>query len=316
MADKIKLGISSCLLGNDVRYDGGNKLDPNLRDTFGQFVEWIPVCPEVESGLPVPREAMRLVGDPDTPRLVTRFSGVDHGDRVIRWAKKKLLHLEKTGICGFVFKSRSPSCGLEDAKIQYGSGAVHCKGAGIFAKMFMNRFPFLPAEDEEGMRNAVYRENFVERIFVYHQWREFKSQDDTIAGLGRFHAAHKLLMMSHSIRHLRELGTIVANGKKLKRSILFERYEQTLVAGMWFPATIKKHTNVLQHLAGYFKKQLSHEDKRELQDVIFRYHKGLVPLIVPITLIKHYAGEYDLPYLQQQCYLNPHPLELMLRNHV
>jgi uncharacterized protein YbgA (DUF1722 family)/uncharacterized protein YbbK (DUF523 family) len=316
MADKIKLGISSCLLGNDVRYDGGNKLDHNLRDTLGQFVEWTSVCPEVEAGLTVPREAMHLVGDPDAPRLVTKFTGVDRGDRVARWAEKKLLQLERAGICGFVFKARSPSCGLDDAKIHSLSGTANCNGAGIFAKAFMDRFPSLPTEDEEGMRNAVIRENFIERIFVSHQWREFKSQDRTIAGLGRFHASYKLLMMSHSIKHLRELGTIVANREKLKRSALFERYEQALVAGMRFPATLKKHTNVLQHLAGYFKKRLSLEDKKELQEVIFRYHRGLVPLIVPVTLIRHYAGKYDLPYLQQQCYLNPHPLELMLRNHV
>jgi len=314
--DKIKIGISSCLLGNDVRYDGTNKFDYNLRDTLGQFVEWVPVCPEVESGLPVPRGAMHLVGDPAAPRLVTIFTGVDQGDRMSGWAKKKLLYLEKAGISGFVFKARSPSCGLENVKIHSRSGKAHGKGAGIFAKAFMDRFPSLPAEEEEGMRNGVIRENFVERTFVYHRWREFKTQDGTNAGLIRFHASHKLLMMSHSIRHLRELGAIVQNAKKLKRSVLFGRYEQTLMAGMRLPGTVKKHMNVLQQLSGYFKKQLTHEDKKELQEVILRYHGGLVPLIVPVTLIRHYAGKYDLPDLKQQCYLNSHPLELMLRNHV
>ncbi|HUI46146.1 MAG TPA: DUF523 and DUF1722 domain-containing protein [Nitrospirota bacterium] len=316
MDDKVKIGISSCLLGNGVRYDGANKLDHNLRITLGRFVEWVPVCPEVEAGLPVPREAMHLVGDPAAPRLVTKFTGVDHGNRVAGWAKKKFFHLEKAGICGFVFKARSPSCGLEDVKIHCQSGRAHGKGAGIFAKAFMDHFPSLPVEDEEGMRNAVIRENFVERIFVYQRWREFKTQDGTTEGLVRFHASHKLLMMSHSIRHLRELGAIIVYGKKLKRSILFARYEQALIAGMRLPGTVKKHTKVLQHLAGCFKKQLNRGDKKELQESILRYHGGLVPLIVPVTLIRHYAGKYNLPYLKYQCYLNPHPLELMLKNHV
>jgi len=313
--DKIKIGISSCLLGNDVRYDGANKLDHDLRDTIGQFVEWVPVCSEVEAGLSVPREAMHLVGDPTTPRLVTIFTGVDHGDRMAEWAKKKLLHLEKAGICGFVFKARSPSCGLEDVKIYSRSGTKHRKGAGIFAKAFMDHFPSIPVEDEEGMRNAAIKENFFERMFVYHRWREFKTQDGTVEGLMRFHDSHKLLIMSHCIRHLRELGAIV-NGTKRKRAVLFGRYEQVLVACMRFPGTVKKHTIVLQHLAGYFKKQLIHEDKKELQEVILRYHRGLVPLIIPVTLIRYYASKYDLPDLKQQYYLNPHPIELMLKNHV
>ncbi len=315
MADKIKIGISSCLLGNYVRYDGGNKLDYNLRDTLGKFVEWVPVCPEVESGLPVPREAMHLVGDTVAPRLVTKITGIDHGDRISGWAKRKLRYLDKDGICGFVFKARSPSCGLDSVKIHSRAGTAHCKGAGIFVKAFMDRFPSLPVGDEEGMRNAFIRENFIERIFVCQRWREFEMHDGTTAGLARFHASHKLLMMSHSIRHLRELGAMITNGTRLRRSVLFERYEQVLVAGMRLPGTVKKHMHVLQHLAGDFKKQLSSVDIEELQDAILCYRNGLVPLIVPITLIRHYAREYDIPYLQQQCYLNPHPLELMLRNH-
>ena len=316
MDNKIKIGISSCLIGNDVRYDGDNKLDRYLRDMLGQFVEWVPVCPEVESGLSVPREAMYLVGDPVAPRLVTKFTGIEQGNRILGWAKKKLLYLEKVDICGFVFKARSPSCGLNDVKIHSRSGKACGKGAGIFAKAVIGRFPALPVENEEGMRNAVSKENFVERIFVYQRWREFKTQDGTNAGLIRFHASHKLLMMSHSIRHLRELGAIVVNGKKLKRSVLFGRYEQVLSAGMRFHGTVKKHTDVLQHLAGFFKKRLTDEDKKELQEVILLYHGGLVPLVVPVALIRHYAEKYDLSSLKQQCYLSPHPIELMLKYHV
>ena len=312
---KIRLGISSCLLGNTVRYDGGHKLDHYLRDTLGQFVEWVPVCPETECGLPIPREAMHLVGDPDAPRLVTRFTGIDHTDRMSRWTKKKLRYLEEQNLCGFVFKARSPSSGMQGVKVYSASGTSFRKGSGIFAKAFMARLPFVPVEDNGRLQDPGIRENFIERIFVYQRWRELGDDSGTIGDLVSFHAGHKLLLMSHSIKHLRELGTLVSKAKKYKRSELFERYFQVLMDGLKLQTTRKKHTNVLQHMAGYFKKQLSSEEKQELQDVITQYHQGLVPLIVPVTLIKHYVRKYSEPYLQGQHYLNPHPLELMLRNH-
>jgi uncharacterized protein YbgA (DUF1722 family)/uncharacterized protein YbbK (DUF523 family) len=311
----IKLGISSCLLGNNVRYDGGQKLDHYLRHTLGQFIEWVPVCPEVECGLPVPREAMDLVGDPDSPRLITRVTGVDHTGRMLQWTKKKLPALEQEGLCGFVLKARSPSCGIHDSKVYSRPGKGAGGRAGLFAEAVMGRFPFMPIEDEEGLQDPGIRENFIERLFVYCRWGEFLDEGGTVGQLVAFHSQHKYLFMAHSAKHLKALGSLVADPKKDKRPELLERYFTLLMECLSLPATTRKHTNVLQHMAGYFKKQLSSTERLELLDVITRYHKGLVPLVVPITLIKHFAGKFDDPYLKEQYYLDTHPLELMLKNH-
>ena len=314
--NKITLGISSCLLGNPVRYDGGHKLDHFLTDTLGQYVEWVSVCPEVESGLPVPREAMHLVGDPEDPRLITIRTKVDHTTRMKRWAKKRTAELEEAELCGFVFKSRSPSSGMRGVKIYTEAGMPNTTGSGIFAHAFMKHFPLLPVEDEGRMHDPGLRENFIERVFVYRRWREYIKEDGSLGGLVAFHTAHKYLIMAHSGKHYTALGKMVAAGKKAQRGKLQADYLEALMEGLQFLATPKKNTNVLQHMAGYFKKQLSAEEKKELLDVITNYHDGFVPLIVPITLLKHYVRKYKEEYLARQFYLNPHPLELMLRNHV
>ena len=313
---KITLGISSCLLGNPVRYDGGHKLDHFLTDTLGQYVDWVPVCPEVECGLPVPREAMHLVGDAVSPRLMTIRTGVNHTSRMRQWATKKVTALAAENLCGFVFKSRSPSSGMRGVKIYSPEGVPISTGAGIFAKAFQDYFPLLPVEDEGRLNDPGLRENFIERVFVYKRWKEFRASDRTIGGLVSFHTSHKLLVMAHSPKHYSALGKLVADPKQVKRDELFERYFRTLMEGLQFLATVRKNTNVLQHMAGYFKKQLSADEKQELQDVITNYHRELVPLIVPMTLLQHYVRKYNAEYLKQQSYLNPHPLELMLRNHV
>jgi uncharacterized protein YbgA (DUF1722 family)/uncharacterized protein YbbK (DUF523 family) len=311
----LKLGISSCLLGNNVRYDGGHKLEPYLRNTLGQFIEWVPVCPEAECGLPVPREAMDLVGDPDSPRLITRVTGIDHTSRMLQWTKKKLAALEREDLCGFVLKARSPSCGVHDTKLYFRPGRVASGRAGLFAEAVMGCFPFMPIEDEEELQDPGIRENFIERLFAYHRWQELLAEGGTIGQLVAFHSRHKYMLMSHSAKHLKGLGSLVSDPKKYKRPELLERYFKLLMEGLKLQATTRKRTNVLQHMAGYFKKQLSPAEKLELHDVITQYHQGLVPLIVPITLINHYVSKYDDPYLKEQHYLNPHPLELMLRNH-
>jgi len=314
--NKITLGISSCLLGNPVRYDGGHKLDHFLTDTLGQYVEWVSVCPEVESGLPVPREAMHLVGDPGDPRLVTVRSGIDHTARMKRWAKKRSAELEREGLCGFVFKSRSPSSGMRGVKIYTEAGMPNTTGSGIFAHAFMKHFPLLPVEDEGRLHEPALRENFIERVFVYRRWREYRKEDGSLGGLVAFHRDHKYLIMAHSQKHYSALGKMVAGAKKMRRTELHANYIGLLLEGLQFLATPKKNTNVLQHMAGYFKDTLSADEKKELLEVITTYHDGLVPLIVPVTLLRHYVRKYKEGYLSRQFYLNPHPLELMLRNHV
>jgi uncharacterized protein YbgA (DUF1722 family)/uncharacterized protein YbbK (DUF523 family) len=313
---KIPIGISSCLLGNKVRYDGSHKHEPFLTETLGKYVEWIPVCPEVECGLPVPREAMRLVGDPKHPRLVTTRSGVDHTQRMQQWAVKKVRALQSESICGFVFKSRSPSSGMRGVKIYTSEGVPVSTGAGIFAQAFLEHFPLLPVEDEGRLHDPGLRESFIERVFVYRRWQEYHRYDGSIGGLVSFHSDHKLLLMAHSQKHYGMLGRLVAGAKRSRKEELHRNYLGTLMEGLGYLATTKKNTNVLQHMAGYFKEQLSQDEKQELHDVIGQYHQGLVPLIVPVTLFRHYVRKYRIAYLQRQYYLNPHPLELMLRNHV
>ena len=314
--NKIILGISSCLLGNNVRYDGGHKLDHFLVDTLGQYVDWVPVCPEVESGLPVPREAMHLIGDPADPRLVTIRTGKDHTATMKRWAKKRTTELEKEELCGFVFKSRSPSSGMRGVKIYTDAGMPNTTGSGIFAHAFMKEFPLLPVEDEGRMHDPGLRENFIERVFVYRRWQEYRKEDGSLGGLVAFHRDHKYLIMAHSQKHYSALGKMVAGAKKMRRNELHANYIGLLLDGLQLLATPKKNINVLQHMAGYFKDTLSADEKKELLEVITIYHDGLVPLIVPVTLLRHYVRKYKEGYLSRQFYLNPHPLELMLRNHV
>ncbi|MDX1763587.1 MAG: DUF523 and DUF1722 domain-containing protein [bacterium] len=316
MKDRIKLGISSCLLGEKVRYDGGHQLDRFLTNTLGQYVEWVPVCPEVECGLPIPREAMRLVGSPDSYRLVTNKTGVDHTDRMLKWAAGKLKELEKEDLCGFVFKNRSPSSGMQGVKIYSASGIPASKGPGIFAGAFMKRLPLLPVEDDGRLNDARLRENFIERIFVMKRWQELRKERASVGRLVAFHTSLKLLVLSHSTKHYREMGRLVARGKEMPVDRLYNEYFQLLMEGLKLIATVKKNTNVLQHLMGHFKKELSADEKAELVALIGDYHGGLVPLIVPLTLLKHYVRKFKEPYLEKQFYLNPHPTELMLRNHV
>lgn len=314
--EKIRLGISRCLLGEAVRYDGGHKLDRFLRDTLGQYVEYVPVCPEVECGLGIPREAMHLEGDPEAPRLITTRTRRDVTDRMLTWGHRRVVELEDEGLCGFIFKSNSPSSGMERVKITNQSGMPRKVGRGVFAGIFMKHFPSLPAEEEGRLHDPALRENFIERMFALKRWREMVDRGRRLSGLVDFHTRHKLLIMAHSPKQNTLLGGLVATAKGASTKELFEKYQVLLMEALKLRATVKKQVNVLQHLMGYFKKVLSGDEKQELLEVIDHYREGYIPLIVPVTLINHYVRKYDQPYLKLQYYLNPHPLELQLRNHV
>jgi uncharacterized protein YbgA (DUF1722 family)/uncharacterized protein YbbK (DUF523 family) len=314
--EQIKIGISACLLGEKVRYDGGHKLDSYIADTLGLYFEWVPVCPEVEYGLPVPREAMHLVGDPASPRLVTARSGVDHTDGMEKWAEDRLRELREEDLCGFIFRSRSPSSGISGVKVYGASGTPAGRGAGIFCGAFMRYFPLTPITDDGRLHNPDLRENFVEQVFVYKRWKDFVKNKPRIGDLISFHTDLKLLILSHSPGHYAALGKLVARAKRYPPDALYSEYIRILMEGLRLLATTKKNTNVLLHIAGYFKRQLLPEDKKELLGLIGQYHKGYVPLIVPMILINHFVRKFGDPYLKNQFYLNPHPLELMLRNHV
>ncbi len=312
----MKIGISTCLLGENVRYDGGHKLDRYLRDLLGKYVSYVPVCPETESGMSIPREALRLVGDIDDPRLVTQKSARDYTDVMRNWALKRLDELEREKLCGFIFKSKSPSSGMERVKVYNDKGHPVPRGRGIFAGMFMERFPLLPVEEEGRLHDPTLRENFITRIFVYGRWLEMMEQGLTTARLVDFHTRHKLLLMAHNVNAYRELGRLVARAKELPAEELAAQYISKLMTALKLSSTIKKNVNVLQHVMGYFKRDLSSDEKQELLEVIGNYKDSLVPIIVPVTLLNHYVRKYEQPYLRNQVYLNPHPMELKLRNHV
>ncbi|MGD9240997.1 MAG: DUF523 and DUF1722 domain-containing protein [Desulfobacterales bacterium] len=316
MQQRVRLGISSCLLGNSVRWNAGHKMDRFLTNTLGQFVDYVPVCPEVEAGFGVPRESMRLVGDPENPRLITFKTKTDQTDRMLDWAKKRVKELENEDLHGFIFKSDSPSSGMIRVKVYTEKGMPVKKGVGMFAREFMAHFPLIPAEDDGRLNDARIRENFIERIFSLRRWRETIAKGKSMGRLVDFHTRNKLLILSHSPKHYSVMGKLVAEGKKMPMKELYMQYEATLMASLTFKTTPKKNLNVLQHLMGYFKKQLTKDEKQELLDVFNQYRQEFVPLIVPITLINHYVRKYDQQYLKLQTYLNPHPVELKLRTHV
>jgi uncharacterized protein YbgA (DUF1722 family)/uncharacterized protein YbbK (DUF523 family) len=316
VAEKIRLGISSCLLGEKVRYDGGHKLDRFLTDTLGQYVEYVPVCPEYECGLPVPREAMHLEGDPNNPRLMTVKTRQDKTGQMLRWARRRVVELEKENLSGYIFKSKSPSSGMERVKVYNETSVVSKNGVGMFARVFMEHFPLLPVEDEGRLHDPVIRENFIERVFALFRWRQAMAESRSRRSLIEFHTKHKLLILAHNQQRYREMGRFVARAKEMPLKDLLDEYQAQLLEVLKFKTTPKKNANVLMHIMGYFKEQLSSEEKKELLDVIELHRTGSVPLIVPVTLVNHYVRKYREPYLMEQAYLNPHPIELQLRNHV
>ena len=255
MTEKILLGVSACLLGNSVRYDGGHKLDRYIRDTLGRWFEYVTVCPEMECGLPVPREAMRLVGDPDHPRLITRKTGRDITDVMTTWASGRLAELADKDLRGFIFKSRSPSSGMSRVKVYNEHGMPVGQASGIFAGLFMARFPLIPVEDEGRLHDPKLREMFIERIFVFQRWRDSMTEGFSLGRLVDFHTRHKLLIMAHSQEYYRRLGRLVAEGRQLSRADLREEYLRQLHLALGLKTTTKKNVNVLQHVIekqGYF----------------------------------------------------------------
>jgi uncharacterized protein YbgA (DUF1722 family)/uncharacterized protein YbbK (DUF523 family) len=314
---RIRLGISACLLGQQVRYDGGHKLDHYLVDTLGRYVEWVPVCPEVEMGLPIPRETMRLVGDPDSPRLIAPKSGTDHTERMTAWARARVEKLAGEGLHGFVFKKDSPSSGLYRVRVYGGDGMPQHTGTGMFAREMQRRFPLLPMEEEGRLHDARLRENFIERFFTYRRWTSVLEGNPTPGSVVAFHTAHKLTMMAHSPSQYQKMGRLVAQAGSLPLDELVAEYSRLLMQGLEIIATPGRHTNVLQHLMGYLKRQLNTSDKAELMALIEDYRRELVPLIVPLTLLKHHLRRLPVPeWVHKQAYLNPYPKELLLRNHV
>ena len=303
----LRLGISRCLLGDDVRYDGGHQRDSFLTDVFGRYVEWVPVCPEVEIGMGVPREPIRLIGRADAPRLVGIESHTDHTTAMTRFSERKVRELKALDLCGYVFKKNSPSCGMARVRVFTTQGMPARTGIGLFARQFMLQFPLIPVEEEGRLQDSVLRENFIERVFCYRRWRDLEASGYTRKALVDFHTRHKLLLLAHDPVRYRKLGRLVADGRHDTASGLADRYLAEFMAALAVKPTANKHVNVLEHIRGHFAERLTSDEREELTGVIEDYRRGLVPLIVPITLIKHYKRRFGLPYLPDQVYLNPHP---------
>ena len=312
----IRLGVSSCLLGREVRFDGGHKHDRFLTGMLGAFVEWVPVCPEVEAGLGTPRPAMRLVRGDLGNRLVETASGVDHTRAMERLTRQRVRALREFDLCGYVLKRDSPSCGMTRVKVYGEKGMPRRDGRGLFAGALMDAYPNLPVEEEGRLNDSALRENFIERVFAYRRLSDLFTGRWTNGRVVAFHTAHKLQIMAHSPSAYRELGRLVGNMKGTPRAEFRTTYETLFMGALSKLASRGRNTNVLQHAAGYFSKEIDAASRAELVTIIRDYQNGLVPLVVPLTLIAHYVRAHEIEYLQGQVFLEPHPKELMLRNHV
>lgn len=313
---KIKVGISSCLLGMKVRFDGGHKHDRYLTETLGRYFEWVAVCPEVDIGMSTPRENIRLVGAAADPRLIAPKSGTDFTGRMKAYAVQRVAALAREELHGYILKKDSPSCGMERVRVYDHNNVPQRSGIGIYARKLLETYPLLPVEEEGRLNDHRLRENFIERVFAHYRIRQFMNGSPRPGTLVAFHTAHKLTLMSHSVKHYRELGRLVAESGKGAFADKLPGYFALFMEALKLKATTRKHTNVLHHILGYFKKKIDSHDKQEILELIEQYRNGYLPLIVPVTLLKHHLNRHQVPWVTSQTYLNPYPAELMLRNFV
>ncbi|MGF6087940.1 YbgA family protein [Pseudomonas sp. 18173] len=311
---KPKIAISACLMGLDVRYNGGHKESRLCSRTLTDYFDFIPVCPEVAIGLGVPRQPIRLVSGADYPEAVgTLDHSLNVTQRLATYGRDMAVQLGD--ICGYIFMQNSPSCGLERVKVYHANGARADGGSrGIYARAFCLLHTDLPVEEDGRLNDPVLRENFLTRVFAYSAWQQLCQEGLTRRGLTDFHSRYKYLLMAHNPQQYKVLGNLLGNMGHTDPNELGMRYFSELMAALKKCATRGTHTNVLQHLSGYLKQAISREDKHEVQHVISQYRLGIVPLVVPLTLLKHYFRQYPDPYIAQQVYLQPHPENLSLRN--
>ena len=313
---EIRIGISSCLLGESVRYDGGHKKDAYITGALARHFTWVPVCPEMELGLGIPREPIRLVGDADAPRLVATQSGTDLTEAMDTYARARLHALGAAGLSGYILKRASPSCGMERVKVYTEAGMPSKSGRGLFARRLMDAYPLLPVEEEGRLSDLRLRDSFITRVFAHRRLAALAESGARAGDIVSFHTAHKFLLLAHSPADYARLGRLLGHLKSLPRREWLARYGEGFMRALAVSATPRKHVNVLQHIAGFFKRHLSTAEKQELGALIADFAHGLAPLVAPITLIRHYVAKFGVDYVADQIYLSPHPKELMLRNHV
>ncbi|MFH1279032.1 MAG: DUF523 and DUF1722 domain-containing protein [Candidatus Eisenbacteria bacterium] len=314
--ERLRIGISSCLLGQQVRFDGGHKRDRFLTDILGGYAEWVPVCPEVDIGLGTPRESIRIVRAGGKDRLVGGKSGADHTEKMTAYSKVQAGELAGRGLHGYVLKKDSPSCGMERVRVYDENGVPAKEGAGFFARALMERLPLLPVEEEGRLRDPRLRENFITRVFAYARWLRFRAAGPRPKDLVAFHTAHKMLVLAHSPQDYAALGRLVAKAGTLDIDDLLGRYEMTFMAGLRRVASPGRHVNVLQHFAGFLKEELDGPAKGELHQVFADYKNGYVPLVTPLTLLHHHLKRLGHEWVDAQIYLEPYPRELALRSSI
>lgn len=312
---QILVGSSACLLGEKVRYNGADKRNTFIVDKVGKYFHWLPLCPEVEIGLGIPREPLRLEARGKTVRLVTVSTSQDLTTKMTDYATRKVAALTKLRLCGFLLKKNSPSCGMEKVKVYDANGSPFPSGQGLFAKELRRQLPNLPVEEEGRLENPKFRENWIARVFAYDRLQKLWESPWRLGDLVEFHTRHKLTLMAHSPQAYRDLGQMVAKAKPVKRSTLREEYEAGFMAALTHIATPGRNANVLSHMMGWFRGAIDTEIRAEMRDLIDEYQRGEVPLVVPLTLIAHYIRKQKIEYLAKQFYLAPHPKELALRNY-
>jgi uncharacterized protein YbgA (DUF1722 family)/uncharacterized protein YbbK (DUF523 family) len=316
MTDPIRIGVSSCLLGQKVRYDGGHKRDAFVTDQLARHVTFVPVCPELEMGLGVPRETIHLAATEGGIRLRAPASGRDLTDEMNRWADRRLGQLEAEPLSGYILKKDSPSCGMERVRVHREGKPPTKEGVGLFAERLLARWPLLPVEEEGRLNDPRLRENFIERVFAYHRLQSLFAGPWAAGDLVRFHTAEKLLLLAHDDEGYRTLGRLVAGARGKPPAPLGQRYRESFMKALARPATVRRHVNVLQHAAGHLRGVAGEAERRELGNVIEDYRRELVPLVAPLVLLRSLVRVHGIDYLEGQTYLYPHPKEMMIRNHV
>lgn len=315
MTRPLAIGVSACLLGEEIRPDGAHARSHYLTETLAKYVEFIPLCPEMGCGMGLPREVVRQVDCAGDIRLIGYESGEDWTDRMDAWCRRTLPGLQEDRLCGFILKNDSPTCALKHGRIYSTEGKSVRHDKGFFTTRLADRFPLLPLESDEGLKNPILRENFIRRIFATHRWLDMIERGAQIGHLVDFHTRHKMLIRAHDLRGYRELGKLLGESTMANTEEIVDTYAALLFKALSYKSTRRKNADVLKHAAGYFKKDLESDDRQEIQSAIHAYKAGKTPLIVPATLIAHHARKQDKAYLRQQVYFHPHPHELKLLNH-
>jgi uncharacterized protein YbgA (DUF1722 family)/uncharacterized protein YbbK (DUF523 family) len=314
--NKIKIGISACLLGQEVRFDGGSLKPALINKKFAEYFSYVPFCPEVGIGMGVPRESIRLEKKQDKIVLIAPKSGTDYTDKMIDYSEKKVEALSQMNLCGVILKKDSPTCGMERVKVYDPNKIPDKAGVGIFARILMDRFPLIPVEEEGRLNDIRLREHFVERVFAIDRIKRFIITLPDPGKLMVFHARHKMQLMVHHPQKYRLLGSKVAAVREMDKEKFLHEYQESYMEIMQHMPTIKKHTDVLYHLLGFFKNKITPEDKQEFIELVEQYRLGQIPIIVPLTMINHYLKKYPVDWLASQTYLEPYPRELMLRSYL